>query len=79
MDERVRAAGEAQDGDAPPVSMSEIFWYFLKLGWLAFGGPIGQIGLMHLAVVAAVSPPGPAPTMMMCFCIESSCNRPRVG
>jgi chromate transporter len=33
------------------VSMSEIFWYFLKLGWLAFGGPIGQIGLMHLQLV----------------------------
>ena len=31
--------------------MAEIFWYFLKLGWLAFGGPIGQIGLMHLQVV----------------------------
>ncbi len=31
--------------------MPEIFWYFLKLGWLAFGGPIGQIGLMHLQVV----------------------------
>src|SRR3954470_8265320 len=33
------------------LSMREIFWYFLKLGWLAFGGPIGQIGLMHLEVV----------------------------
>ena len=31
--------------------MREIFWYFLKLGWLAFGGPVGQIGLMHLDVV----------------------------
>jgi len=31
--------------------MPEIFWYFLKLGWLAFGGPVGQIGLMHLDVV----------------------------
>jgi chromate transporter len=31
--------------------MPEIFWYFLKLGWLAFGGPVGQIGLMHLQVV----------------------------
>jgi chromate transporter len=31
--------------------MVEIFWYFLRLGWLAFGGPVGQIGLMHLEVV----------------------------
>jgi chromate transporter len=31
--------------------MRELFWYFLKLGWLAFGGPVGQIGLMHLQVV----------------------------
>ena len=31
--------------------MREIFWYFLKLGWLAFGGPVGQIGLMHLDMV----------------------------
>src|SRR3954466_3604771 len=29
----------------------EIFWSFLKRGWLAFGGPVGQIGLMHLQVV----------------------------
>jgi chromate transporter len=36
---------------AERVSMREIFWYFLKLGWLAFGGPVGQIGLMHLQVV----------------------------
>lgn len=33
------------------TSLGEIFWYFLKLGWLAFGGPVGQIGLMHLEVV----------------------------
>jgi len=41
----------AQPVEAQKVSMSEIFWYFLKLGWLAFGGPVGQIGLMHLQVV----------------------------
>lgn len=32
-------------------SLGEVFSYFLKLGWLAFGGPVGQIGLMHLDVV----------------------------
>ncbi len=39
--------------DAPPTgtTLREVFWYFLKLGWLAFGGPVGQIGLMHLEVV----------------------------
>ena len=31
--------------------MSEIGWFFLKLGWLAFGGPVAQIGLMHLECV----------------------------
>src|SRR2546428_12013552 len=30
------------------ATMREIFWYFLKLGWLAFGGPGGQNGLMPL-------------------------------
>ena len=41
------SAGET----SPPVSMRDVFWYFLRLGWLAFGGPVGQIGLMHLEVV----------------------------
>ena len=31
--------------------MGEIAEYFFRLGWLAFGGPVGQIGLMHLEVV----------------------------
>ena len=49
---RRRAQVNAGPGDdAGQVSMKEIFWYFLKLGWLAFGGPVGQIGLMHLEVV----------------------------
>jgi len=38
-------------GETGRVSIREIFWYFLRLGWLAFGGPVGQIGLMHLQVV----------------------------
>jgi chromate transporter len=37
--------------DDGPASMGEVFRYFLRLGWLAFGGPVGQIGLMHLDVV----------------------------
>ena len=41
----------APPSDVQKVSMAEIFWYFLRLGWLAFGGPVGQIGLMHLEVV----------------------------
>ncbi|HEY6004793.1 MAG TPA: chromate efflux transporter, partial [Anaeromyxobacter sp.] len=41
----------AQAPEERPASLSEVFWYFLKLGWLAFGGPIGQIGLMHLEMV----------------------------
>ena len=41
----------ADPASPAPRSMREIFWYFLKLGWLAFGGPVGQIGLMHLDVV----------------------------
>src|SRR6516165_12540288 len=45
-------AASADEGlDDGPTSLGEVFRYFLKLGWLAFGGPVGQIGLMHLDVV----------------------------
>ena len=33
------------------VAWRTLFGYFFRLGWLAFGGPVGQIGLMHLQVV----------------------------
>src|SRR5689334_21781264 len=36
---------------AAGAEVGEVFWYFFRLGWLAFGGPVGQIGLMHLDVV----------------------------
>jgi chromate transporter len=39
------------DAPAGRSTTRELFWYFLKLGWLAFGGPVGQIGLMHLQMV----------------------------
>jgi chromate transporter len=38
-------------GSGRDVPLAEIIRYFLRLGWLAFGGPVGQIGLMHLEVV----------------------------
>ena len=45
-------AASADEGlDDGPTSLGEVFRYFLRLGWLAFGGPVGQIGLMHLDVV----------------------------
>ena len=51
MDDGLPTAAAARPADVQNVSMAEIFWYFLRLGWLAFGGPVGQIGLMHLDVV----------------------------
>src|SRR5262249_59763355 len=31
----------------PRVSLSELFRFFFRQGWLAFGGPVAQLGLMH--------------------------------
>ena len=30
-----------------PVSLTQAFWYWLKLGFISFGGPAGQISIMH--------------------------------
>lgn len=35
----------------PPVSFAEAFWYWLKLGFISFGGPAGQISIMHADLV----------------------------
>jgi chromate transporter len=32
---------------AAPVSLSELVQVFFRIGWLAFGGPVAQLGLMH--------------------------------
>ena len=41
----------ARDIRPEPISMTEAFWYWLKLGFISFGGPAGQIALMHTELV----------------------------
>jgi chromate transporter len=34
-----------------PVSLTQAFWFWLKLGFISFGGPAGQIAIMHQELV----------------------------
>ncbi len=44
-------APEAQTAAPQSVSMMESFLYWLKLGFISFGGPAGQISMMHQELV----------------------------
>jgi chromate transporter len=41
------------DKDQPPapITLAQAFWYWLKLGFISFGGPAGQIAIMHTELV----------------------------
>jgi chromate transporter len=40
---------QPSDNTQPPaqVTLAQAFWYWLKLGFISFGGPAGQISIMH--------------------------------
>lgn len=40
-----------QSASLEPVSLVQAFWYWLKLGFISFGGPAGQIAIMHQDLV----------------------------
>ncbi|MBI5006293.1 MAG: chromate efflux transporter [Nitrosomonadales bacterium] len=43
----------SENTQQPPaqVTLAQAFWYWLKLGFISFGGPAGQIALMHQELV----------------------------
>jgi len=47
------APQQYSDNTSPPaqVTLAEAFWYWLKLGFISFGGPAGQISIMHQDLV----------------------------
>ena len=40
-----------QNATPPTVSITQAFWFWLKLGFISFGGPAGQISIMHQELV----------------------------
>jgi chromate transporter len=44
-------AGEDRSGQTKLVGFWEAFWFWVKLGFINFGGPAGQIAIMHRELV----------------------------
>jgi chromate transporter len=42
---------KAQSESPAAVGIGEAFWFWLKLGFVSFGGPAGQIAVMHQELV----------------------------
>lgn len=40
-----------EGGETKPVGFWEAFWFWVKLGFINFGGPAGQIAIMHRELV----------------------------
>jgi chromate transporter len=45
------ATGKDSSGQTKPVGFWEAFWFWVKLGFINFGGPAGQIAIMHRELV----------------------------
>lgn len=46
-----RGAAPASDARAGTVTLAQATWFWLKLGFISFGGPAGQIAIMHHELV----------------------------
>jgi len=51
MDNLQQDHSNASDRPPEPVTLAQAFWYWLKLGFISFGGPAGQIAIMHQDLV----------------------------
>jgi chromate transporter len=43
--------GRERAAESKPVGFWEMFWFWVKLGFINFGGPAGQIAIMHRELV----------------------------
>ena len=49
MSETAMQATEQDQGRVEKVGLFEAFLFWLKLGFISFGGPAGQLSLIHIS------------------------------